>query len=98
MNGLFQDVIFGLRMMRKSPGITALAVITLALGIGANTAMFSNVNALLLRPFVFPELDHVTVVWETVPKQNADSVKAAPANFLDWAKQSKTFDHLAAIH
>ncbi|PYX34174.1 MAG: hypothetical protein DMG80_03155, partial [Acidobacteria bacterium] len=98
MSGLFQDVIFGLRMMRKSPGVTALAVITLALGIGANTAIFSNVNALLLRPFAFPDLDRVTVVYETVPKQDATNVKAAPANFRDWIEQNKTFDHLAAIH
>jgi putative ABC transport system permease protein len=98
MNGLFQDVIYGLRMMRKSPGVTALAVITLALGIGANTAIFSNVNALLLRPFAFPDLDRVTVVYETVPKQGADDVKAAPANFRDWSEQNKTFDYLAADH
>jgi putative ABC transport system permease protein len=98
MNGLYQDLIYGLRMMRKNPGFTALAVITLALGIGANTAVFSNVNALLLKPFPFPDLDRVTVVWETVPKQDATSVKAAPANFLDWTVQSKTFDHLAAFH
>src|SRR6266576_4665302 len=97
MNGLFQDVIFGLRMVRKSPGVTALAVVTLALGIGANTAVFSNVNALLLRPFAFPDLDRVTVVWETAPKQDANSVKAAPANFHDWIEQNKTFDYLAAI-
>ncbi len=98
MNGLFQDVIYGIRMMRKSPGITALAVITLALGIGANTAIFSNVNALLLRPFAFPDLDRVTVVYETVPKQGADDVKAAPANFRDWTEQNKTFAYLAAVH
>ena len=98
MNGLFQDVIYGLRMMRKSPGVTALAVITLALGIGANTAIFSNVNALLLRPFAFADLDRVTVVYETVPKQDADDVKAAPANFRDWTEQNKTFDYLAAVH
>jgi len=98
MNGLFQDVIYGLRMMRKSPGVTSLAVITLALGIGANTAIFSNVNALLLRPFAFPDLDRVTVVYETVPKQDADDVKAAPANFRDWTEQNKTFDYLAAVH
>jgi putative ABC transport system permease protein len=98
MSGLFQDVIYGLRMMRKSPGVTALAVITLALGIGANTAIFSNVNALLLRPFAFPDLDRVTVVYETVPKQDADDVKAAPANFRDWTEQNKTFEHLAAVH
>src|SRR6266576_1875796 len=98
MNGLFQDVIFGLRMVRKSPGVTALAVITLALGIGANTAIFSNVNALLLRPFAFPDLDRVTSVYETVPKQDANNVKAAPANLRDCIEQNKTFDHLAAIH
>jgi putative ABC transport system permease protein len=98
MDGLFQDVIYGARMMRKSPGVTALAVITLALGIGANTAIFSNVNALLLRPFAFPDLDRVTVVYETVPKQDADDVKAAPANFREWSEQNKTFDYLAAVH
>ncbi len=98
MSGLFQDVIFGLRMLRKSPGVTALAVITLALGIGANTAIFSNVNALLLRPFSFPDLDRVASVYETVPKQDANDVKAAPANFRDWTEQNKTFEHLAAFH
>ena len=98
MTGLYQDLIFGLRMMRKNPGFTALAVVTLALGIGACTAVFSNVNALLLRPFAFPELDRVVAVWETVPKQDATSVNAAPANFRDWTEQSKTFEHLAALH
>ncbi len=98
MNALFQDVIYGLRMMRKSPSVTTLAVVTLALGIGANTAIFSNVNALLLRPFAFPDLDRVTAVWETVPKQDANDVKAAPANFRDWTEQNKTFDYLAAVH
>src|SRR6195256_5577742 len=98
MNALFQDVIYGLRMMRKSPGVTALAVITLALGIGANTAIFSNVNALLLRPFAFPDLHRVTSGYETVPKQDATNVEAAPANFRDWIEQNKPFDDLAAIH
>ena len=85
-------------MLRKSPGFTALAVITLALGIGANTSIFSNVNALVLRPFAFPDLDRVVAVWETVPKQDAASIKAAPANFLDWTEQSTSFEHLAATH
>jgi putative ABC transport system permease protein len=98
MTAILQDVIYGLRMMRKSPGVTALAVFTLALGIGANTAIFSNVNALLLGPFAFPNLDRVAVVWETVPKQDANNVKAAPANFRDWTEQNKTFSYLAAIH
>jgi len=98
MNGLFQDFIYGLRMLRKNPGFTALAVVTLALGIGANTAIFSNVNALVLRPFALPDLDRVVAIWETVPKQDATSVKAAPANFRDWTEQSASFDHLAAVH
>ena len=98
MNGLRQDFRYGLRMLRKSPGFTALAVITLALGIGANTSIFSNVNALVLRPFAFPDLDRVVAVWETVPKQDAASIKAAPANFLDWTEQSTSFEHLAATH
>jgi putative ABC transport system permease protein len=97
MNGLFQDFTYGLRMLRKSPGFTALAVITLALGIGANTAIFSNVNALVLRPFALPDLDRVVTIWETMPKQDATSVKAAPANFRDWTEQSASFEHLAAV-
>ncbi len=98
MSGLFQDFIYGLRMLRKSPGFTALAAITLALGIGANTAIFSNVNALVLRPFALPDLDRVVAIWETVPKQNATMVGPAPANFRDWREQSASFEYLAAAH
>ena len=97
MSGLLQDIVYGLRMLRKNPYFTALAVITLALGIGANTAIFSDVNTLVLRPFAFPDLDRVVAVWETVPKQGETSVKAAPANFLDWTEQSNSFEHLVAI-
>jgi len=98
VSGLLQDLRYALRQLRKSRGFTVLAVITLALGIGANTAIFSNVNALLLRPFALPDLDRVVAVWETVPKQEATSVKAAPANFRDWTEQSASFEHLAAIN
>lgn len=98
MASLTQDVRFGLRQLAKSPGFTAVAVITLALGIGANTAMFSNLNALVLRPFGFPDLDRVMAVWETSPKDNAISVKVAPANFRDWSEHASSFEHLAAIH
>ena len=98
MNRLSQDFVYGLRMLRKSPGITILAVVTLALGIGANTAVFSNVNALVLHPFALPDLDRVVAIWETVPKQNVTTSAAAPANFRDWTEQSKSFEHLAAVH
>jgi putative ABC transport system permease protein len=85
-------------MLAKNPGFTAVAVLTLALGIGANSAIFSIVNAVLLRPFAFPHLDRIVGMWETVPKQNENHIKAAPANFRDWREQSKGFDMLAASH
>lgn len=97
MTGLLQDVRYALRMLRKRPGFTAVAVITLALGIGANTTIFNSVNAMLLRPFPFPNLDRIVTVWETVPKQNDTHLSPAPANFRDWSEQSTQFSHLAAV-
>jgi len=94
---LRQNLLYALRQSRKNPGFTLIAVITLALGIGANTAIFSNVNALLLRPFDLPDLNRVVAVWETVPKENITQAKAAPANFRDWREQSHSFDELAAV-
>jgi putative ABC transport system permease protein len=85
-------------MLAKNPGFTAVAVIALALGIGANTVIFSSVNAMLLHPFAFKHLDRIVAVRETVPRQNENHVKAAPANFRDWKDQSKGFDMLAAGH
>jgi putative ABC transport system permease protein len=98
MNALVQDVRYGIRMLAKNPGFTAVAVIALALGIGANTAVFSSVNAMLLHPFAFKHLDRIVAVWETVPKQNENHIKAAAANFRDWKEQSKGFEMLAAGH
>ena len=97
MRGLVRDVRFAVRQLNKSLGFSLVAIITLALGIGSNTAIFSNVNALLLHPFGMPKLDRVVAVWETVPKEHANSVRVAPANFRDWAQQSTSFKHLAAI-
>ena len=97
MTGLLQDVRYGLRMLWKRPGFTAVAVITLALGIGANTTIFNSINAMLLQPFPFPHLDRIVTVWETAPKQNATHLSPAPANFRDWAEQSTQFSQLAAV-
>src|SRR5208337_4040062 len=98
MTAVIQDLKYGLRMLAKDPGFTAVAVIALALGIGANTSIFSGVNAMLLHPFAFKHLDRIVTVWETVPKQNENHIKAAPANFRDWREQSKGFDLFAAGH
>src|SRR6202140_902582 len=97
MSGAFHDMRFAVRQLRKSPGFTAVAVVTLALGIGANTTTFSTVNAMLLRPFPFPHLDRIVTVWETVPTQNDYRVSVAPANFRDWSEQGKGFEKLAAV-
>jgi putative ABC transport system permease protein len=97
MNGLLQDLRYALRQLRKNPGFAAVAVLTLALGIGANTTMFSTVNAMLLRPFPFPRLDRIVSVWEQVPKQSDYHISVAPGNFRDWSEQSKGFEELAAV-
>jgi predicted permease len=98
MGTLLQDVRYGLRMLAKSPGFTAIAVLTLALGIGANSTIFSSVNAMLLRPFAIQDLDRTVLIWETIPKQDFDHMGVAPANFRDWSEQAKGFELLAAGH
>jgi len=98
MSTLLQDLRYGLRMLAKSPGVTAVAVVALALGIGANTSIFTTVNALLLHPFPFEHLDRLVAVWETAPTQNEDHIALAPANFRDWREQSHSFQELAAGH
>ncbi len=98
MRGLLQDLRFGFRMLGKTPGVTAVAVIALGLGIGANTSIFSGVNSCLLHPFAFEHLDRLVAVLETAPKQNQDHIAPAPANFRDWREQSHSFQELAAGH
>ncbi|MGH2779885.1 MAG: ABC transporter permease [Thermoleophilaceae bacterium] len=94
METLLHDLRYALRSLRKSPGFTAVVVLTLALGIGANTAIFSLVNAVLLRPLPFPEPDRLVQVWETRPGE--DDRRVAPANFLDWRADSRVFEGLAS--
>src|SRR5215510_10260566 len=92
---IIQDLQYGLRMLWKHPLVTAIAVITLALGIGANTAIFSVVNAVLLNPLPYREPDRVVALWESVPNQGRSRV--APANFHDWKKQNTVFEDVAAF-
>jgi putative ABC transport system permease protein len=97
MTTLLQDVRFGARMLRKRPGFTAVAVLTLALGIGANTAIFSLVNAVLLRPLPFPEAERLVMLWEDASRIGFPQNTPAPANFLDWKTQTQSFEGVAAL-
>jgi putative ABC transport system permease protein len=96
MTTLLQDLRFGARMLLKNPGFTLVAVVTLALGVGANTAIFSVVNAVLLRPFDFGEPGRVVALWEHVPAKGG-RWRVAPANFLDWKQQNQVFEEVAAF-
>ena len=93
---LFEDIRFGLRMLRKSPGFTIVAALTLAFGIGVNTYIFSIVDALLLRPIDFPNPGRHVALWERLPGSNVDRSEPTPANFSDWKAQNHVFDHIAA--
>ena len=97
LENLFQDIRFGLRMLGKNPGFTAVAVITLALGIGANTAIFSVINAALLRPLPYPRPDRLVLVWESAPFFGLRDSPVAPANYKDWKGRSHSFEEMGAL-
>jgi putative ABC transport system permease protein len=95
---LWQDLRYGARMLAKNPGFASVAVITLALGIGANSALFSVVNAILLRPFPYGEPERLVVVWETQLSQSLPAMFASPPNYRDWRGQQTVFDEMAAFN
>jgi putative ABC transport system permease protein len=94
MDNLISDIRYAVRNLIKRPGFTLIAVITLALGIGANSAIFSAVNALLLKPLQFPEIDRVVTVWDKIPARGVEHNECTFANYLDWKTQNQTFEHL----
>ncbi|HEX5706693.1 MAG TPA: ABC transporter permease [Pyrinomonadaceae bacterium] len=101
MGNFFQDIRYGFRMLLKSPGFTAAAVVALALGIGANTAIFSVVNSVLLRPFPYEDPDRLVIVWETNPMANGETMlrnEASPANWLDWKRETTAFEEFGAFN
>jgi putative ABC transport system permease protein len=94
LDRLWQDIRYGLRTMRRHPGFTTVVLLTLALGIGANSAMFALVDATLLRPLPFAESDRLMVVWERFGSFQRAAV--APLNFRDWSERNATFQSMAA--
>src|SRR5215471_7886818 len=97
MHLLWRDLRFGARLLWKAPGFSAVALVALALGMGATTAIFSVVDAVLLKPLPFRDPGRVLVIWEKNPAQNKYKLPVAPANFYVWQKQSRTIDQMAAL-
>jgi predicted permease len=97
MRGLGYDLRHALRLLREQPGFTAVALLTLALGIGATTAIFSVVNAVVLRPLPFPRSDRLVLVYENNVQRGWMTFAVAPANYADWARDARTFESLAAM-
>jgi putative ABC transport system permease protein len=98
METIIKDIRYGVRGLLKRPGFTAIALITLALGIGANTAIFSVVNAVLLRPLPFQNPEELVIVWEDATFAGFPRNTPAPANYVDWKTQNQSFADMAASH
>jgi putative ABC transport system permease protein len=96
METVLQDVRFGLRMLIKNPGVTAVAVITMALGLGANTALFSVVNGVMLKSLPFKDPDRLVFVLETNVEFPPPGISASTLNYRDWKEQSKSFEAMTA--
>src|SRR3982750_961820 len=94
MEALFKDISYGIRMLMKRPSLNAIAIIALALGIGANTAIFSVVNGVLLRPLPYKDSNQLYLVSEKSPRGGRNTV--SDGNFIDWRDQNQVFD-MAAI-
>src|SRR5438094_10048109 len=89
------DFTFACRQLLKTPGFTAVAVLTVALGIAANTALFSVVNGVLLRPLPFHEHDRLVTLWESSPAQGVDQQNVSTTTFADWQAQGSGFEEMA---
>lgn len=95
MDGFQQDLAYALRQLRRSPGFTLMALLTLALGIGAATAIFTVTDSVILRPLPYPEPDRLVRIWETTP--GGEDFSVSEPNFLDFRSQNRTLTELAAL-
>src|SRR6195256_444575 len=98
MDDIFQDIRYAVRLCLRPPGFTAVAVIALALGIGANTAIFTIVNAVLLEPLPFRDPGRLVVMWETNGRRAGRPNTLAPANFLRWSERATAFQQMAPFY
>jgi putative ABC transport system permease protein len=96
MQSLLQDLRYSARMLMKNPGFTSVAIITLTLSIGVNSVIFSVVNALLVRPLPFENLDRIVALWERVPSRGVERNESAAANYFDWSRQQTSFERTGA--
>src|ERR1041384_8810317 len=94
-DSFFKDIRYGLRGLLKRPGFTAIALVALALGIGANTAIFSLVNAVVLRPLPFPESDQLVWVYGNI-RNGGSRASVSPPDFIDYRTQNKMFEQFGA--
>jgi len=96
METLLADARYAARLLRKSPGFTAVAIATLALGIGANTAIFSTVDAVLIRALPYSDPDRIVMIWEDASEIGFPKNTPAPGNYFDWARLNRSFTEVAA--
>jgi len=96
LDAILQDIRFAVRALRKAPGFTIAAVLMLALGIGATTAVVSAVNVILVRPLPYTDSDRIVMVWEEMNVAGVRQNTPAPANFIDWARRNRVFESMAA--
>jgi putative ABC transport system permease protein len=98
MNFVWQDLRYGARLLWRDPGFSIIALVALGLGMGATTAIFSVVDAVLLKPLPFRDPERLLVIWEKNPAQNKFKLLVAPVNFFGWRQQTRTLESMAAIH
>ncbi len=98
MEKLIQDLRYGVRVLKKKPGFTTIAILTLSLGIGVNTAIFSVINSILLRPLPYEDPEGLVQLWEVSPQQRGtnNTFSFSLPNFVDWREQNQSFEHIAA--